>query len=1154
MVILLSLIALGLLSLSSVTVRSSTHSLKQLEAQANARLAMNIAIGELQKALGPDQRISTTADLAGLQDGSAVTTDAEPENNISLDGTSKGLTAVRPGTRYWTGIFANRDAPDLIYQKTPSANLVRWLVSAPTFSSDPLDAPMPSNSIYDANNDGSAANPDQAIVLVGPNTTRDAGGQAEDFVTAPLVAIYESDGTTRKGDYAWWVGDEGVKSRVNLRNQNELPDDYDTLTSQWRGWDTVAGFENYPTPNNGGDERLPSVVTLPTLDLLTGNSSQSNRNTSSFHTATTDSRGLLTNPLEGGLKVDLTTALQNGLPAAPEDTPYDNYPARDARVIPQLAASGLTHLTWDRIEDFYNLHDNLDSGALKVSGEASPGTYPIAPTILDFRILMGIRMALVGGGAPNRPSFEVFPCGKFAVTIGNPYSVPLTWDQDLEFQLKNMTPVGNQPSRIWQLRNNRCIYIPDDERLTRTGGTYRETPGRESAVFNQAVFTISAGTLAPGEARAFTHSGKVVRSRNSANQELKIRMSSFSSSNPFDFNNCIEMETGSNITLPRTLDVRESWQTTLLALDMRLSNMRTTSYLTRLEGLQLDNGYFAPNQRRFEVENTTALTGPVPLMLYSFQVSQPGMDYIPLMPRGYEAGQRASAIRTYADFNLQASHFYPSITSYNPAPYFLESNDSAALLPFVAPGGETGTGFTRNLALDPVRWGRSYATGSDSTILYTIPESFSSLAQLQHADLTNDEEATSIGHQPAYAMGNSYATPFVERAQVQQQRTDYTLRGSPDPDGANQALRNYFDISYLLNASMWDRYYFSTFDSTLNRPRNPNLVVNPANDRQLDFNNPSENASAFFIEGAFNVNSTNVDAWKALLGSTKFRSGASTSGSAGEAGYPRSLEQIETPTSPPTGAERDSLAGSRVLTDSEIDLLAQQIVREVRKRGPFLSLSHFINRALVEFDTNPEMGRSGTLQMALDESGVNIDINGSRNGFSEINPNTDRVTLAQKNGAPRADFDGTDLSDRPTDAARRVRDWAVSSRDNNFGAVASIIADREMLFDSTRRNEQGYRSTSIPAWVNQADLLQVLAPSLTVRSDTFRIRVCGRSYFPNGQVAATAYAEGVVQRLPEFLDSTDSPTQLAANLQPINQTFGRRFELRSFRWLTANEI
>ncbi|MFK7911818.1 MAG: hypothetical protein AB8F34_14630, partial [Akkermansiaceae bacterium] len=64
---LLVLIALAMLSLSAIEQRGASNSSHQAIAQANARLALMQALGELQKYAGPDQRI--TARAAILESG-----------------------------------------------------------------------------------------------------------------------------------------------------------------------------------------------------------------------------------------------------------------------------------------------------------------------------------------------------------------------------------------------------------------------------------------------------------------------------------------------------------------------------------------------------------------------------------------------------------------------------------------------------------------------------------------------------------------------------------------------------------------------------------------------------------------------------------------------------------------------------------------------------------------------------------------------------------------------------------------------------------------------------------------------------------------------------------------------------------------------------
>jgi hypothetical protein len=324
------------------------------------------------------------------------------------------------------------------------------------------------------------------------------------------------------------------------------------------------------------------------------------------------------------------------------------------------------------------------------------------------------------------------------------------------------------------------------------------------------------------------------------------------------------------------------------------------------------------------------------------------------------------------------------------------------------------------------------------------------------------------------------------------------------------------------------------------------------------------------LDGAFNCNSTDKNAWKAFLASAKhFKHAADTSPNT-EAAFPRTLEQISPSASPkpPTGNDADSFSGFRRLTDKQLDDLATELVKQVRLRGPFVSLSHFVNRALAELKTRPALTRSGALQSAIDESGANINLSGTKNAFADIvarstdsKVNTDKVTLLWKQGAPRADYDttpSTHLFVKPDSSIPDVYpdhpDWAATSGAKNYGSVASIVADQEMLKDAQYQPEQGYRSTGIPGWLTQADVLQVIGPALTTRSDTFRIRTCGEALDSNGVSIAKAYCEAVVQRVPAYLDPTNIPSARGAELSTLNKTYGRQFQIVSFRWLSPNEI
>lgn len=108
-------------------------------------------------------------------------------------------------------------------------------------------------------------------------------------------------------------------------------------------------------------------------------------------------------------------------------------------------------------------------------------------------------------------------------------------------------------------------------------------------------------------------------------------------------------------------------------------------------------------------------------------------------------------------------------------------------------------------------------------------------------------------------------------------------------------------------------------------------------------------------------------------------------------------------------------------------------------------------------------------------------------------------------------------------------------------------------------------------WLTQGDVMTALAPILFPRSDTFVIRTYGEVRNPaTDAVEGRAWCEALVQRVPEYFDPADpAETPVADFALPsdpdnaestptaahqINQVNGRRFKVISFRWLARSDI
>ena len=94
----------------------------------------------------------------------------------------------------------------------------------------------------------------------------------------------------------------------------------------------------------------------------------------------------------------------------------------------------------------------------------------------------------------------------------------------------------------------------------------------------------------------------------------------------------------------------------------------------------------------------------------------------------------------------------------------------------------------------------------------------------------------------------------------------------------------------------------------------------------------------------------------------------------------------------------------------------------------------------------------------------------------------------------------------------------------------------------------------IPGWTRQADVLRPLAPILSARDDTFVIRAYGDSRDASDKIVARAVCEVVVRRSRNYCDPAEAADLATPAVRPINKSFGRHFETVSFRWLSPSEI
>lgn len=372
LMVLLSMLAVGALVLASTSLRSSMRSSAMAEAQANARMALALAVGELQLQMGPDQRIS--ANGAILADG----------------------TVANP---HWTGVWDSWRAgpgeesqhqtidPDPNERMSPTYlpgrqdHFRAWLVSLGPEEVATLGAGIDLDLAGVLMPNGSTT----AVQLVGGGTLgANVNGSVNAGVSARLLDVDGMNGTS--GRFAWWVGDESQKARID--SDRYIPGEdlslaqvmFRTQAPGSSGTTTVPGLGNVTDAALAG-----TIPSLRSLDLVDGAEANPSQN---FHSITQHSLGLFTDVREGGLQRDLNTLLERRIALTDNSDQFMLYRFGNERVpIHDLAA-------------YYQLYDQsryagtVESWRAGVSYNSNrlPGAVQIAQPDL-------------GGGAADEPRF-----------------------------------------------------------------------------------------------------------------------------------------------------------------------------------------------------------------------------------------------------------------------------------------------------------------------------------------------------------------------------------------------------------------------------------------------------------------------------------------------------------------------------------------------------------------------------------------------------------------------------------------------------------------------------------------------------------------------------------------------------------------------------
>jgi hypothetical protein len=1156
LVIALSLMAfilvllLTITSLVHVETRSADITKLRLEADQAALLSLNVAIGELQKYAGHDQRV--TAPVGAVA-------------GVPVADKTRKLTGV---WRAWEGLDHDKatglpEAPDyglkldngeLEIGSADQGRFLSWLTSS-------FQESRNSGAVLTATDVPPVAESLDTIQLLAKGTLG-INAVAEDEVHIRPTQM--PDGS---GSYAWWV--QGENTKVRLKPAEEVTDNFDA-TEQMLVSPGPSGVD-FDIVDTTDVDRVASRKSLNLVAVGSGTEKPSEF----FHDLTVYSRGLLTNTANGGWRRDLSlfaenwTSVDEGFPSftlQPGDTflagksnstasssehpviyPWTNWTSGSA------SDYNVNSANWAALADFATQYKQLRSSGSEIANILEASTRQKStwsdkvqrmPVIARVHYLFSLSSRQ--SGTNYLPCIVVNP----VLTLWNPYDVALDMGS------------GNYTVELRQISPFNFTFEAGSASQTISLGAIVANSGTSS--FKATIPVSSPSTWLPGEVRVYSANGNTVVDKNRGNSSFNIATTA-------------GYRPGSGLRFPVRGMSAQTGVTTFSVTEATV----TDGYKGPNAGVEGQGLYFTVVRTGVSGSNSTnniqsLLTDSAAVdsslgteLVLPVSATPSTLSYLQTSPQPFATV--VMGLRYGRDINpnelaqpASQNIVVNGIHHANPVVGYMAEAAGSVL-------GERLDSFTYDLqyfavnsVADPgmpsglddemegyIGSGLGSSDGLSNMIIIEIPtRPLRSIGDLQHFSVNAPNR---FGPYTLNALGNSRASPFIESEKVQ---VDWLNGTTSDVVGHDHSyafnhvmLDDWFVSSVAPDPSPWSpsggrtlqqvyQQHLSGEEALPNHHYLPRVLQSATNAGSVatsflsDKDSWQKVAAELEVEGMFNINSISERAWAMLL-KRHFHSGDGAvlaventartpiSGAVSpsvvledEAGspFPRSVLVSDLDAAGLGGGEL--LSRYTRFTEAQIDALAREIVTEIKKRGPFLSLSEFYNRQL---SSNADLARAGAVESAL----LRLSDRDNPEYVVSENPHAD-LQASFPDAASTTDMVGDTLS------------WP---------------------FEEAAEGNPAY---GFPGWTRQADVLRSVSGILSARDDTFIIRAYGDVRDPlTNEVVSKSWCEAVVQRRAEYVDDTEDKHVLPSNgklSSETNKVFGRRFEIIDFRWLDADEV